>query len=370
MTDKEKSALQKEIVDSLPLKPTGRLLLAPRVGKSRVVINIIKKNKPKSILWVTPSSQLATVDIPAEFVKWKATSYSKKLTTVTFASLNKIKGHYEFIIIDEEQKVTLNNFKNLLDKTLTYDYLISMTGTATKHDDKQDLYKKLGLKVLYDLNINTAVDIGMLANYEINVVEVEMLKDRNITAGSKEKPFLTTEEANYQYIHNQTNTAIFQKRKDMMFRILHRMRTVYNSPAKLKVAKHLISTLEGKKLVFCATIKQSEELCEHTYNSTTDDSNLLAFNEDKISTIGMVNSGGIGYTYKNIDHLILVQSDSDKNGEVCQKISRSLLQQKDYKATIWIICLMRTQDEKWVASALESFDKKRINYINFKNLRI
>ena len=32
MTDKEKSELQKEIVDGLPLCPHGRLILAPRVG--------------------------------------------------------------------------------------------------------------------------------------------------------------------------------------------------------------------------------------------------------------------------------------------------------------------------------------------------
>ena len=35
MTDKEKSELQKEIVDGLPLCPHGRLILAPRVGNMK-----------------------------------------------------------------------------------------------------------------------------------------------------------------------------------------------------------------------------------------------------------------------------------------------------------------------------------------------
>ena len=64
MTDKEKSELQKEIVDGLPLCPHGRLILAPRVGKSKIAIDIIKKEKPKSILWVTPSAELAEIDEP------------------------------------------------------------------------------------------------------------------------------------------------------------------------------------------------------------------------------------------------------------------------------------------------------------------
>lgn len=42
--------------------------------------------------------------------------------------------------------------------------------------------------------------------------------------------------------------------------------------------------------------------------------------------------------------------------------------QKGYKATIWIICLLGTQDEKWVKSALQNFDSTKIEYIHYKNL--
>ena len=101
MTNKEKSEIQKKIVDSLDLKPHGRLLLAPRVGKSKLIIDIIKKNNPKSILWVTPSAQLADKDIPEEFITWKAKKFVSRLTTVTWMSLNKIKGHYEMIVLDK-----------------------------------------------------------------------------------------------------------------------------------------------------------------------------------------------------------------------------------------------------------------------------
>ena len=79
MTNKEKSEIQKKIVDSLDLKPHGLLLLAPRIGKTRIIIDIIKKNNPKSILWVTPSAELATKDIPEEFTKWKAVRFKKKI---------------------------------------------------------------------------------------------------------------------------------------------------------------------------------------------------------------------------------------------------------------------------------------------------
>lgn len=370
MTNKEKSKIQKEIVDSLELKPHGRLLLAPRVGKSKLIIDIIKKNNPKSILWVTPSAELAEKNIPEEFETWKAKKYSDRLTTTTWASLNKMKGHKEVIILDEEQFATENNLASLLDGSLTADYIISMTGTQTKHETKKELYKALKLPVLYKLSINEAVDIGILANYSIKVIEVSLGTEKNVKAGSKEKPFMTSESSNYSYLDTTVNKAIHQGRKDVVFRILARMRAIYNSPSKTKVAKFLMENLTGRKLFFCATISQAEDICEFFYHSKTNDKNVQRFIKGEIDNLALVNAGGIGWTYKDINHLIMAQADSDNNGSTSQKIARTLLEQKNYKATIWLICLMGTQDEKWVESALENFDKNKVEYIEYKNLKL
>lgn len=366
--NKEREELLKEIIDTSPLKPHGRYLLAPRFGKSRIAIELIKINKPKSILWVTPLAELAEIQIPEEFEKWKAKRFISKLTTVTWTSLNKMKGHYEMIVLDEEQFATENNLSSLLSSQLTYDYIISMTGTESKHDEKQNLYDKLKLKIIYEMSINEAVDIGILANYEIKVVEVPMSTEKNIEAGSKDKKFFTSEEKQYEYLDRMFKQSMFQKRKDMPFRMLQRMRAVYNSPAKQKVAEFLIKNLKGRKLFFCSSVKQAEKLSPYYYHNKTDGTHFRDFIDGKIDEITMVNKGGTGATYKAIDHLVLVQADSDKNGLTAQKICRTLLQQGDYQATIWIICLTDTQDEKWLESALERFDKSKIEYIRFKNL--
>lgn len=370
MTNKEKTELQKEIVNSLPLQPHGRLLLAPRSGKSKIAIDTIKINKPKSILWVTPLAKLAEVDIPGEFETWKAKAYLKKLTTVTWTSLNKIEGHYDIIILDEEQFITDNNIKNFLNGKVTYKYILSMTGTKTKHKDKQELYDLLSLPILYELSINKAVNIGLLANYSIKVIEVDLGKENNVKAGTKDKPFFTSEENNYRWLHNTAQKAIFQKRKDVQFRILARMRAIYNSISKTQAAKYLFDNLDGRKMFFCASIDQAEFLTNYTYHSKTSDKYLNEFMKGDLDEIAMVNAGGVGTTFKEVDHLVMVQADSDKNGLTSQKIARTLLQQKDYKATIWIICLVGTQDESWVESALSNFDKSKVEFIRFKNFNL
>lgn len=368
MTKAEKSRIQKEIVDGLPEKPHGRLLLAPRVGKTKLMIDIIKREKPKSILWITPSAELAEKDIPEEFETWRAKKYLKCLTTVTWMSLNKIKGDFDLIVGDEEQFATENNLLPLMSGELIYENIIFMTGTPTKHDHKKNLYEQLGLEVLIDLSINQAVNIGLLANYSINILEVDLGRENNIVAGTKAKPFKTSEKKQYDYLTKMVQQATFQRRKDAKFRILTRMRAIKNSPSKFNAVQELLNKIGGRRMIFAGSIKQAEELSDYTYHSKTDNKHLNLFKSGEIDELALVNAGGTGHTYKAIDHLILVQCDSDKNGLTSQKISRTLLEQKDYKATIWIVCLLDTQDEKWVQSTLENFDKSKVQYIRYKNL--
>lgn len=105
--------VKKEIL-SLPPNLHGRLLLAPRLGKTSIVISLIKRDKPKKILWVTPLAELAEKVIPQELITWKALKYLKNLQTVTWASLHTIEGEYDTIILDEEQHITENNIVNFL----------------------------------------------------------------------------------------------------------------------------------------------------------------------------------------------------------------------------------------------------------------
>ena len=371
MTNKEKTRLQKEVVDVLGYLPHGLLWLAPRVGKTRMIIDLIKRDKYDSILWVTPSAELADKDIPAEFETWKAKRYIKRLTTTTYKSLHKVVGFYDMIILDEVQHLTENNATNLLSRDLDRISILGMTGTPTKHEDKQDLYSKLKLRSLYKIDLNKAVDIGLLADYKINVVTVPMESvEKTVEAGRVGNKFMTTESSNYAYHSLNVEKAIGGPPNRLMFAILARMRMIKNSPTKFKVATHLLDRLYGRKLIFASTIKQAEGLSKYTYHSKTNGDDLRDFKSGKINNLALVNAGGTGHTYKDVKHLVLVQADSDKNGLTSQKIARTLLSQGKYKATIWIVCLLGTQDEKWIASTLGNFDASKIEYIEFKNLKL
>lgn len=373
MTAAEKSKLQKEVVDTLKPGHSGRLLLAPRAGKSKIIIDYIKKHKIDGpILWVTPTSKLANEDIPAEFVRWNAKKYLKQLVTVTWRGLEKAMGHRALIVLDEDQHITEKNSAPLVQETLTADVILSMTGTESKSKAKKDIYAKLNLKPLYRISINKAVNIGLLANYNVKVVMVELDERKDIEVKyvdkttKEEKSFMTSELKQYEYL-----TRRLESRGKTKFGLLQRRRIIGNSPSKVKAAKYIINSLEGKRLIFTTDRKQAEDISPYTYHGSTDDKDLKKFISGEVSKIAMVNKGGTGYTYTEIDHLFMIQADSDRNGLTTQKIARTLLEQGDYVANIWIFCLKDTQDELWVNSALSNFDPKRIEYINdYKTLEL
>ena len=371
MTSKEKSELQKEVINSVKKGQSGRLILAPRIGKTKMIIDLIKRDKIKGkILWVTPTSKLATEDIPAEFDRWKAKKYKKQLQTVTWRGLQSITGNYGLIVLDEEQFATELNLKTLLKGELTTDTLLCMTGTESKSKEKKELYDKLKLNVLYRITINKAVDIGLLSNYKIKVLMVDLDDKMNIEVKYKdkrtkqEKSFMTSELKQYEYQCRKL------EQNSTKFGIMMRRQIIGNSPAKLGAAKYIINSLEGRKLIFAVNTKQADELCDYVYHSKSDDTDLKKFISGDISKIAMVNKGGTGYTYTKIDSLIMTQVDSDNNGLTSQKIARTLLAQGNYEACIWILCLKETQDVVWLNSTLQSFDESKIEYIEFKDLEL
>jgi superfamily II DNA or RNA helicase len=337
-----------------------------------LAISILKKFKLKKVLWVTPSVKLRDIDIPEEFVKWKAKSYLSGTTIICYSSMSAMEGEFDLVIMDEIQFLTENNVVPIFNGKIKTKSILGLTGTMPKHEEKLQIIKKLGLKVEKEITIDEAVEGNMVADYRIKVLEVPLDSvNKNVKAGTKAKPFMTTEAANYAYLSKNIARMMFNPDKRLLqFGILKRLRFIYNSTTKLETARKLINNLVGRKLVFCGSIEHAEKISPWTYHSKTNDTHLKQFIDGEIGLLACVNAGGTGFTYKNVQHFIIVQADSNKSGNVIQKISRGLLLQPDYTASIWIICLQNTQDEQWVTNALQDLDQSKIEYVNIKNLKL
>lgn len=348
------------------------LLLSPRIGKTFLAISYIKQHKLKKVLWVTPSVKLRDIDIPEEFIKWKAKSYLSGTTIICYSSMSAMEGEFDLVILDEIQAISPNNTIPLFNGKIKTKSILGLTGTMPKHEEKLQIIKKLGLKVEKEITIDEAVEGNMVADYRVKVLEVPLNSlDKNVKAGTKAKPFMTTEASNYAYLSKNIARMMYQSDKRLLqFAILKRLRFIYDSPTKLETAKKLIKYLSGRKLIFCGSIDHAESITKQTYHSKTNQDYLTKFLNEEIDLLACVNAGGTGFTYKNVQHFIIVQADSNKSGAFIQKLCRGLLLQPNYTASIWIISLQGTQDEQWITNALESLDQSKIEYINIKNLKL
>lgn len=360
--------IQNKILDNLLYPTHGLLKLAPRVGKTKLGIEILKKEKPKKVLWVTPNTKLRDEDIPREFKEWKALNYLKKTDIICYASLSSHTGNYDKIILDEYQDLTISNVEPLLNGKVKYKTILGLSGTHPKHKEKQDLYDELKLETLSEMSIDEAVENNLIAPYKIKIIELELdNKDKYITGGSKDKPFMQTERSRYDYYTRLINMKLFSGQPVPKFFYLNRMRFLYNLKSKQDFAKKLIPKLEGRTLIFTGSIAQAEDLCKHTYHSKTDDDHLQKFMKGKINTLACVNAGGVGYTYRDVDNFLITQVNSNGKGDSTQKIARSLVLQEGYEANIYILVVKNTVDEDWLKKVLNDFDKDKVEYINSKN---
>lgn len=360
-----KNKIQQEIVNSLSCPSHGLLLLSPRFGKTKLTIDILKKENPKSVLWVTPSTKLRDEDIPNEFKTWNAEDLLEKTHIVCYASLQNCCGDFDKIILDEYQDITENNLKRLFDGNIKYKSILGLSGTHPKHDEKTDLLKRLNLEIIYQMSIDEAVEKNLVAPYNIKVIYLPLdNKNKNVKAGNKEKPFYQTEEDNYAYLTACIERAYLRDRRVPKYMYLNRMRFIYNLKSKNEFAKNYVNkVLKGRTLIFAGSIANAEFICENVYHSKTNDKKLQEFIDGKIDKLACVNAGGVGFTYKNVDNFVIVQTNTDKKGDTTQKIARSLVHQNGYKANIIILAVKNTVDESWVKNTLMGFKEDNIEEI-------
>lgn len=369
MTNKD--LIQQKIIDSLPKNPHGLLLLSPRLGKTNLGIKLIVRDNPKKVLWVTPNTKLRDEDIPNEFIKWGYQDYLNITDIVCYASLGNQEGEYDLIILDEYQDVSINNTTNLFTGRLKYRNIIGLSGTHPEHPEKNGIYRRLGLRVLYEMTIDKAVDNNLVAPYNITIIGIPLESfHKTIKAGNKANPFMQTELSRYNYLSSLIEDHKNRTGDVPMNLYLNRMRFIHGLQSKNDFAKKFVKSLKGKTLVFSSNIKNAKNICKNTYHSKTDDKDLKKFLNDEINVLSCVNAGGTGYTYQNLDNLVLVQADSNKKGNSIQKLARSLVYREGYTANIYILCTMETVDELWVKQTIKGLDRRKIKFIKSDKLNL
>lgn len=360
MVEDIRSIIQKEATNSiLKNRFIGLLLISPRVGKTKIVIDALNTvEKELRILVLAPKKPIFK-SWKLEIKKWKL-----KQTNITFLwsnSINKTEGFYDLIICDEIHEYNnkvINTLKRLQKKGSR---LLSLTGTLDPIKEEL-LLKQLNINCIYRYTIAQAIKDGIIADYEIICKAVQLDNtDKYIIAGSKDKPFKQTEQEAYNYWNRRYNLALInQDFKYLDFLMSQRIKIIYNSISKLKATQELLAK-QTRAIVFTGRQEIADQIC-NSYHSKSENNNLELFSNEEINHLSVVSLVSMGLTFTNLKVAIFNQLKSNENLAL-QQAMRTMNMDDGRKATIYIIYLEDTRDEEWLKNALRGFDSNKITFI-------
>lgn len=255
-----------------------------------------------------------------------------------------------------------NNYKYILGLSATVDRstkYVDEEGKEISKGDMVDLYAPICFKY----TLNDAVADGTTKKLRIFIVNHHLDPEKKVMpAGTKAKPFTTTEKAAYDYWDAEFKRALFlpdgvAKTYKIRNTSAARAKVLYNLPSKVAAVKKLMAAIEGKTLIFGNSIDTLLEVTDNVISSKNAPSVNEAirndFDKGKIKVIGSFKMLKQGANLKSLDNTIMMSYYS-KELDMIQAIGRQRV--TDSIGNVFIYVTAGTQETKWYKSAMENIN--------------
>lgn len=344
----------------------GMIEVAPRVGKSKIVIDALNTvSIDLKVLIMAPRKEIFE-SWKIEFERWGL----RDNISVDFLWSNSLKKNtntYNLIICDEVHAYNLNVLSLLTKEQAKGTRILSITGTLDGNT-QYVLETMLKQELLYSYTVAEAIEDQIVADYEIICVGCELdTVDAYVIAGNQEKSFLQTEAAAYKYWNDKYQIAKSRQQwSSLRFLTSKRLDVIYNSKTKLEATKKILK-LNTRVISFSGRQEIADQLGDESFHSKADKTALERFKDGKINKLSVVSMVSMGVTIPDLKVAVFNQLKSEENLAI-QQAMRVMNMEGGKKATIYIVYLKNTQDEVWMLSALQGFDQSKIKKIDLKDL--
>lgn len=380
LTSKVKSRLQAEAnLRHQRARRWGMICMATGTGKSKVAIDAVhslcQKKEDARILLVVPTTKLRDRTWQEEFYQWeRAREWEQNITKICYASLHKQDcSAYDFVILDECHNITEKGAEAFSPAFIATGACMALTATPPSDYDKRMLLKRLNLDIVYQISLDDAVDLGVVAPYEVTVITMELDAVRkNVKGGNVTKPFWTTEAKNYEYYSRieQEAEETGDRSKLSKFFYTNRMRFIYTLKSKIEASRYLLRDVipkDKRMLIFCGSIETAEELCIHTYHSKSGTESYNEFINLRTNRLACVEALNEGDNIPMLDMAYINQLNS-KELDLKQRIGRIIRFRFGHVGRIFILCVKGTVDEKWTRQATATLNPERVKWVALKDI--
>jgi superfamily II DNA or RNA helicase len=379
----------------------GAIVGATGIGKSKmgvdIVSDVLRKNPEAKELIVVPTAKLRDDNWPSEFEKWGVEVPDGTLKLSCYASLPNIRGHeISVAIMDEGHNMTESNMPFFENNRI--EALLWLSAVRPRDDDKKKMFSKLRIFPVYEITLDEAVKLGLVAPYEITIIEMELDKnDKYLTGGKKTNPFKQTELGKYQYLSRLCIARPDKHNFIDRMRFLHNVRS--RTVAAINILEHVIPK-DKRTLIFCASKKQAIEVNDRRFfskpvlpklksnsafeqekfaNKLKDfeyinshyegDKGYLDFLNKNINRLACVDALNEGQNIDDLDCAFIVATDSNPLN-LWQRIGRIIRFRVGHTGRIILLCIKGTEDIKWIDRAIAQLDSSKITRIGLDDLRL
>ena len=380
-------------IEKLINKDNVALQWATGTGKTFAAIKLAQKWEAKDIL-VLVAEKLHEKNWKEELNKHNVTI--ENITFKCYASMKNITSNrYDCIIFDEahhlKSEKRMQSFSLLQTKKRIF-------LSATIQTVLLQIMEETGIRVVTSiLNSNTAIDKNLLPIPKIILHKLSLSttqtvafkeewgkKDKRLTVTCDIKTLNKMRYDKYKYpavaatvidvqtdCYNYLNSQFSLWKTKYMNSQQEYAKTkwlLYGSKrkrllgeAKTEEARLLLNTINTRKVVFCTSIEQAEELggnnCIHSKKNNVQEI-VNDFNIGKINSLYAVGMATEGQNLTNINAGIIIQLDNEERTFI-QKFGRVLRSDSPVQH---ILYFQDTRDEEFLCKVLEGIDTKYIEY--------
>jgi superfamily II DNA or RNA helicase len=348
---------------------------ATGLGKSLLAIKIIEKLGGN---WnIVIAETVHEANWKEEFIKYKKKKLLARVNFFCYASLHKHTGGENYIFDEVHHCFSSKRLGLLRDiKNNKLKRFIGLSATLTK-SQKESLSEILANYHTQKLSLSWGIDNGLLPEPVVHFIGITLdniHKDEHFYY-NKAKFKICTQQEKYNLMSERVDwlkDRYMQTRNEF-----HKIswlkyandRKKFLSNCKTQHVRALLDGIQARLICFTGSIEQSESLSKglsiHSKMPKKQREQLISdFNNgdiDRIFATGMLKEG---VNLENIEMGIIVQLDNVERyfTQVHGRTLRSLF------PTQYVFYVKRTQDEVYVNTAIENFNKEYVNFTTLDNL--
>ena len=352
----QKDKLQAEALNALKInKYNGIVILPTGVGKSWILIQVLKILNPKKILYLADSTMNRDVTFKNELIKWGCEELIDKIEFLCYQSAYKRENFkYDLVLGDEfDMSCTPEYSKSFLNNKFKHKVLVS----ATLDDDKRKLAKKIA-PIVFEVGLKDIEGDGVLNTTNYYIVK-----------------YMLTKQENFAYLKYNAQFAFeLNKPKPNKWKIeqlvMQRNLFLNKLESSLRTCKSLLKDLYANKdrkiLIFSGVSAQADAVCKYSYHSKTDEKNFIDFDNGKIRILSVVGKVDRGANIDGVNTIVFEAPFKSKTKQQ-QKGGRGRRLDVDDVLEIYFLIpyyrdrygkLKPTVVEKWVYESVGDIDFK------------